>query len=399
MLASLAVLMLQVAAAAALPCVPKPNHTALLVGQDLGSIRNYSQAFKTTPFGTMVYTTLHNQRGNLTGLLHPIDYGSGVEWADGLRSVFPSSALQIGLYLVDQCTYVVNGALDRQVQELAAILRDWSVDVYLRIGYEFDSSNNHYDTDLYVLAFRRIVAVMRNAGASNVAAVWHASGFPPRDNINITSWFPGTDFVDWCGVSIFQQPYECTSHVCNMEAAERLVQFCSELHLPVMIAESTPYGGIVGGSKDVNGCGIEGSTWSSWFRFVIEFIKKHDIRMWCYINCDWDTQSMWREQHAPGQYWGDTRLETAPADIRRRWEVEVMLDSRFSWSVNWTTAPSDIKILNEDFCMMSTILSNTKNYVTRSFTVILVIALCLSYCGLRCLCDQKTKRGEYTLIR
>ena len=43
----------------------------------------------------MAYTSLLN----VSGLDSPTQYGSGVEWAGGLMSLFPEADLQLGLYL------------------------------------------------------------------------------------------------------------------------------------------------------------------------------------------------------------------------------------------------------------------------------------------------------------
>ena len=97
-----------------------------------------------------------------------------------------------------------------------------------------------------------------------------------------------------------------------------------------MVAESTPFGGIVdgeggevgeGGSGGLNSgklgsnsitnrAGYRGFTWDIWFKPLLAWIEFNDIEAWCYINCDWDAQPMWQKNHAPGAYWGDTRIES-----------------------------------------------------------------------------------------
>jgi hypothetical protein len=320
-------------AALSLPCIPQDNRTALLIGQDLYSISNYTSTMNNIPFGTMSYTSLSNLYGNLTGLLRPINYGSGIEWAAGLVSLYPGRALQIGLWVVDQCSEIAAGEKDFLITELAKSLNSLNVPVYLRIGYEFDSSENRYVPAEYTAAFQRIVNITRLIGTDKIAFVWHASGFEPRNSIDISAWFPGLDYVDWCGVSIFQQPYECNnSSECSMPAVENLIQYCQYLALPVMIAESTPYGGIV--SNGSNSAGFVGNSWERWFRHVVSLIDRYDIKMWCYINCDWDAQPMWRVNHAPGQPWGDTRIEAAPTGLIEMWQVNVLNQPRYSWSVS-----------------------------------------------------------------
>ena len=118
---------------------------------------------------------------------------------------------------------------------------------------------DHYDAPKYKAAFRRIVDRIRgdttvsnnsprstsstsgHSGARNVAFVWHATAFEPRDKMRIEDWFPGASYVDWCGISVFQQPYDCleefTFEGC-MEYAQSMAAFCKQKGIPLMIAES-----------------------------------------------------------------------------------------------------------------------------------------------------------------
>ena len=345
------------------PCVPKEDKVGLIIGQDYWSIRNYTAYYHSDnphPFGLASYTALDGINGHLTGLWSPINYGSGVEWVGGLHEAYPASALQLGLYLVDAEERTANGELDAEIDFLAEFLREFKNSVYLRIGYEFDSKENHYDAPKYIAAFRRIVDRIRGlttvadgspqsassslgpTGASNVAFVWHAAAFEPRDKMSIEDWFPGEDYVDWCGVSLFQQPYDCkeefTFEGC-MEYAQTMAKFCKQKEIPLMIAESTPFGGIVTAEqakKDPraeNGAGYIGSTWVGWFTTVLHFIDRFDVRLWTYINCDWDSQPMWRKNRAHGQHWGDTRVQTH-SDVATQWRNEVLKNKKFSWATN-----------------------------------------------------------------
>ena len=47
------------------PCVPSEGYTALMIGQDLFSITNYTTAIGILPFGFMSYTALKSDSGNL----------------------------------------------------------------------------------------------------------------------------------------------------------------------------------------------------------------------------------------------------------------------------------------------------------------------------------------------
>eukprot|EP00981_Chlorochromonas_danica_P002331 scaffold453_cov187-Ochromonas_danica.AAC.1 len=100
-----------------------------------------------------------------------------------------------------------------------------------------------------------------------------------------------------------------------------------------MIAESTPFGGIVedktvhGNPDVVNEAGFKGSTWSIWFLPVFHFIATNNVRIWCYINSNWDAFPMWAEKHEKGVEWGDSRLE-AFDEIKERWNKIVLSSHR-----------------------------------------------------------------------
>ena len=295
------------------PCVPTAGHTALIIGQDYYSIRNYTYALGADPFGVMAYTALESSTGSLTGLKMPIDYGSGIEWIEGLVDLYAGISLQVGLYLVNVCPKVLSGELDGNIESLSRYLRSINNPVYLRVGYEFDSFQNNYPTDCYIKMFQRIVNLFRTHKTYNVAFVWHSYVEAPRDNISVDSWYPGDEYVDWCGLSIFNQPYNCqTQHLCEFEYADRFLSFCKSRFKPSMIAESTPYGGIYDYGTSSKNRSIPSvipnrayiterastlpsadgksssqptklDTWSAWFEHVIVYIKKHDIKIWSYI--------------------------------------------------------------------------------------------------------------------
>ena len=171
---------------AAVPCTPAKGKTALLIGQDYKSIVEYSKAME-KPMGYMTYTAINfNSSASLAGLKFPVDYGSGIEWAKGLLDLPSVSSLQIGLYLVNSCGYIMTGLLDAYIDELGMFLKKYPEhSIYLRIGYEFDSEENNYPTVDYVGAFRRIVKRFEKLQVNNTAFVWHASGFKPRDGMTI----------------------------------------------------------------------------------------------------------------------------------------------------------------------------------------------------------------------
>jgi hypothetical protein len=302
-----------------------------------------------SPHVVMSYASLVNLSQTLTALSVPVDYGSGIQWSSGLLSLLPNASLQLGLWLVELVDSVNEGSMDKDITALADYLSALQRPVFLRIGYEFDSLSNHYHPSSYRKAFRHIVNIFQLRDVSNVAFVWHATGEEPRDGLSLESWFPGEEYVDWCGLSFFHQPYTCQIPTkCLFPSAETLVSFCQRYSLPVMIAESTPFGGIIDGdpvpSDAVNEAGYEGSSWNSWFIPILEFIEKHEVKMWNYINTDWDSQEMWQRERAPGVHWGDTRIEQYPG-VREKWHHDVLENKRYSWQL----APLPLDPDREDF--------------------------------------------------
>jgi hypothetical protein len=88
-----------------------------------------------------------------------------------------------------------------------------------------------------------------------------------------------------------------------------------------MIAESTPMGGINLNSTETI---INNATdpWIRWFDKVLNLIEAYDIDMWSYINCDWDSQPMWRQKG-----FGDTRLSSNHY-VMKKWHEEIVNGNR-----------------------------------------------------------------------
>ena len=331
-------------------CIPPSGRTALIIGQDYHTIKNYSDLFADS-FGLMSYTALTGVHGNLTGLSKPIDYGSGTQWALGLARTYPKSTLQLGLYLVDTYREVIRGNLDTLIDSLAQFIRGplGNTTVYLRIGYEFDNVDNAYAPNDYVAAYRHIARRFgpNHNDVPNALFVWHSAGVVrtatvddgPLQGVNVgqklhpRAWYPGSDVVDVCGVSIFDQPYKCEVPLrCRMLYAETLANFCQQQERPLMIAESAPIGGII--DEGMSGAGpnlqgVSGSSWSKWFGPVLEFINRFDVAFWCYIDSDWEQQPMWK-----GGKWGDTKLEHFKM-VALRWKTDVLESSRFHWGISY----------------------------------------------------------------
>eukprot|EP00584_Thalassiosira_punctigera_P009158 CAMPEP_0172532350 /NCGR_PEP_ID=MMETSP1067-20121228/5439_1 /TAXON_ID=265564 ORGANISM="Thalassiosira punctigera, Strain Tpunct2005C2" /NCGR_SAMPLE_ID=MMETSP1067 /ASSEMBLY_ACC=CAM_ASM_000444 /LENGTH=456 /DNA_ID=CAMNT_0013316857 /DNA_START=178 /DNA_END=1545 /DNA_ORIENTATION=+ len=350
-------------------CRPPTNTTYLVIGQDLFSINEYvtsqynyslhqhinsvndtsnevgsGQSISSlVPSAFMVYTDL----ATLKGLWEPTDYGSGVEYADGVLDLYPSlnqnashkarssTGIQIGLWLdgTRGCIAINMGEMEDQINLLISYLeRSRASKIFLRLGYEFDNPSFGYSDNpaMYILAFRKIVSDCRNKlseeATRRVLFVWHSWAAPmAKKSLSLDSFYPGDEFVDWIGVSIFQQFFPWSPPWGGgVQDVENVLDFAHEHDKPTIIAESTPFGGIelMQASHDANDFlennEYDHDDWGRWFGKVLDVINKHDVSMWCYINCDWESQPMW---HNVG--FGETRL-SSNQNVMSHWHEQIV---------------------------------------------------------------------------
>ena len=230
--------------------VPPPGKTLLVLGQTLGGIDEHVDAFpdQPVPGGWAAYW--------------------GIPSMDGVDSTFLSDT---------------GGRQNHQLLVERPI--------YLRIGYEFDGPHNELEPNAYVAAYRRIVDIMRSEGVENVAYVWHSYASAPYGNNPISAWYPGEDYVDWVGISLFGHMY-ASSVSSDLDAVFR---FAREERKPVMVAEASPVRGI-----------SSPSDWDDWFVNFFSLAYTRNIKAISFINEDWERFNF------PGLNWGDARLQNVP---------------------------------------------------------------------------------------
>lgn len=314
-------------------CEPRSHATYLAIGQDLQSISIYSKRYR-NPAAIMSYTNL----SSLNGLTTPVDYGSGIEFAEGGVESFDN---KIGLQLAvdlggdEGCTKIVNGTMDDRIALLVEFLRDTSASrVFLRLGYEFDNPQfNYHNPKLFKSAFVRISkAISEDSFLQNytqnkkVLTVYHSFGqlnagrFGGDKGRELDAYFPGDEWVDWVGVSLFKAPFPWlnnknppTTSPESFYYASVVASFSKNHKKPLMIAESSPWGGV---AKKITFHG--GSIWDNWYEPVLEFIEAHNVQLWSYISSDWDSFKMWKDVG-----FGDSRL-TTNEEVERFWDVKVV---------------------------------------------------------------------------
>lgn len=203
---------------------------------------------------------------------------------------FSQSLVHLSISMeLDEEGSVANGDYDHLIKELADFMKEFNQHTfYLRIGYEFDGSWNHYRPDDFVKAWRRIVDTLRAQHITNFATVLGASRFHIERSVWESYW-PGDDYVDWLGYSYWH----------NETRPPVVFDIAREKGLPVFAAEVTPRGFWL---DQVNGELI----WIDWFQLFFDHIEanKDVVRAISFINADWDNDPMWK-----GRGWGDSRIQ------------------------------------------------------------------------------------------
>ncbi|MBD3264742.1 MAG: hypothetical protein GF375_06540 [Candidatus Omnitrophica bacterium] len=272
---------------------PPPGKIIFIVGQDNDTIEEYINNTGTVPAGFMVYTSIQECKG----IYLPVDYGSGPQCFQCLVEKYPNTVIQLGLYMTGALEEILSHKYDKNIDKLSRWIKNSERPVYLRIGYEFDLPQNSYKPEKYIEAYRYIVDRLRKDKVENVAYVWHSCGcYSYRPPIE---WYPGNNYVDWVGLSYF---YPVTKYT------ERVVELAEKLNKPLMIGEATPRG---------VGTRYADYAWKRWFEPFFEFIKNNKVKAVCYINSDWESMPMWKEQG-----WLDARVQANPK-IKNRWLKEI----------------------------------------------------------------------------
>ncbi len=273
--------------------VPPDGKILFCAGQNRESVDDYVATVGIVPAGIMSYTSIQY----MDSLSEPQDFGAGTSHAQYTLEKYPNTFWQVGLYMVDALENVLAGQYDDNLDTLAEFIRKMNRPVFLRIGYEFDGPHNHYEPELYVKAFRYIVDRFRKKNINNVAYVWHS--YASVINRPLTDWYPGDDYVDWFGISYFNQPEKLM---------EPMLALAAEHKKPMMVAEASPAGiGTSSGEK----------AWDRWFAGYFDFVNRKGIKMFCYINIDWDAFTLFKDLN-----WGDCTLGRNKL-IVKNWKAEI----------------------------------------------------------------------------
>ena len=289
--------------------VPPEGKTLLIMGQTLEDIDDYMGNYSNRPIpgGWSAYWGIPEFNGIVSTSRN--DNGSSHNHQQ-LVDRFPNTVVHSGMWMVGTWNVAQNASIG-QYDDVILKYSNWakSIDrpIYLRIGYEFDGPHNEMDPKQYVRAYRRIVDLMRAQGVDNVAFVWHSYLFQPYKNYPVESWYPGDDYVDWVGISLFGLLYADAELLPN---GDNLMEFARTHKKPVMVAEASPTSGIKAGDVSV---------WNSWFANFFSVCYEKNIKAISFINSNWEAYSF------PGTNWRDARLGNNE-EVAEAWFLETGKD-------------------------------------------------------------------------
>ncbi len=189
--------------------VPPAGKTLLIMGQTKERINEYLDHFpdQQIPGGWSAYWGIPE----FTGITedHKNETGS-TQNHQMLVDKFPNTVVHSAMWMVgkwDVAKKTYKGEYDEVIKKYSAWAKSVNRPIYLRIGYEFDGPHNELEPREYVKAYKHIVDLMRAEGVENIAFVWHSYAARPFNDNALSSWYPGDDYVDWVGISVFGHAY------------------------------------------------------------------------------------------------------------------------------------------------------------------------------------------------
>ncbi|HET9168587.1 MAG TPA: glycosyl hydrolase [Actinospica sp.] len=140
---------------------------------------------------------------------------------------------------------VASGAKDAYLREQAKAVVRFGKPVFIRLDWEMNGSwypqwsAPAVGPSAYIAAWRHVVDVFRQAGASNAAFVWCPND-GEFDAGPWTRWYPGDAYVDWVGLDTYIQPSNQAAEVSGAGGLDDLAGLAARSGKPAMLAEWAP---------------------------------------------------------------------------------------------------------------------------------------------------------------
>ena len=138
---------------------------------------------------------------------------------------------------------IASGQYDDYLRTYADSVRSFGHKVILGFGHEMNGpwyswGWTHTRAKVFVAAWRHIVDVFRQQGASNVIWLWTVNVDPPNDNAiqNPARWWPGSTYVNWVGIDGYYLKTSW-SFAPLFGPTIKIVHSLSRVPIPILISE------------------------------------------------------------------------------------------------------------------------------------------------------------------
>ncbi len=355
---------------------PDPGNTLVLIGQTwLQEYKDYVTATDKIPAGGSHYGELYS------GLINQGNDWPDLAYLNYINDNYPGSYAEMAISIKDNpsaggysfdangvmqaCRDVVTGRWDSQIDQLAQTFKQYeSIKWFVRIGYEVNTNLFGNQPEPYVSAYNYIAQRIRvHNQVSNVAFVYH----PVRGENDVLTLYPGDEYVDWVGISIFNHDacvptweavqggppfhnpgcnFSATGHA--DENTEKFMTWANNVvKKPIIIGEAAC-------QTDENNQ-MNFDHYKTYFDNVFWMIENYDVGAFVYINSHW-TQHNW------ATHWGDSRIQRLP-QVQDLWMEEICKERYIHYPTGQGVPPT-AAFSAEVNCLEVLFSSNSQNEPT-----------------------------------
>ena len=173
-----------------------------------------------------------------------VGYYSG--WEEPFQVSFAETARSHGAVTLLQwdptdtsVSKIAAGGFDSYLRSFARSVRDFGHPVVIGFGHEMNANwyswgYGHLPASTFVAAWRHIVTLFRDQGASNVTWLWTLQADEYGTGPTIASWWPGAQYVTWVGIDGY---YYHSSETFFSIFGQTIAQVRMFTGLPILLSE------------------------------------------------------------------------------------------------------------------------------------------------------------------
>ena len=169
-------------------------------------------------------------------------------WLEKFQPRFVAAAAEHGATTIVQIdpenvsiAAIASGQYDRYLRNYAAAVSAVGRPVVMSFGHEMNGNwypwgNQHTPASIFVAAWRHIVTIFRESGATNVIWLWTVNVVSSANEIpNPAPWWPGKQYVNWVGIDGY---FYLSSQTFSELFASTIIDVRGLTGDPILIAET-----------------------------------------------------------------------------------------------------------------------------------------------------------------